>query len=150
MKKLLVVIGICILVVAMPLTTAAPLLKSTHLNAMTRHGQTLMTNGTFEGEFAEKNETGYIPLGTMEGTFSGESWGTFTGVWSLYEGNTSGTIEGWYFSHIFIGQFNTTGVEGSNWFIGLFRVNTTDNSFVAGALVFGEDNYVMRYAMGTI
>ena len=109
------------------------------------------TTGTFDGEFAEKNETGYIPLGTMEGTYGGsEHWGTFTGIWSLYDGSASGTIDGWFFSHIFIGQLNTTGVEGSSWFFGLYRVNATDNTFEAGAIVFENDSYVIRYAMGTI
>lgn len=151
MKKLMVVIGICLLVIAMPLTTASPLLKSNHLNTILRQNQPMPTNGSFVGEFAEKNETGYIPLGTLGGTYGGDDhWGTFTGTWTRYDGNGSGTIGGWYMSHIIIGQINTTGVEGSSWFFGLYRVNATDNSFTAGAIIFGEDDYLIRYAMGTI
>jgi hypothetical protein len=34
--------------------------------------------------------------------------------------------------------------------LGLCRVNTTDNSFVAGAIIGGSNGYFIRYAMGTI
>lgn len=150
MKKILVIIGICIILGAMPITVASPLLKSTHVNSVLREERPMLTNGSFTGEFAEKNENGTIPLGIISGTYAGEHMGTFTGIWSLYDGNASGTINGWFLGALFLGQLNTTGVEGSDWFIGLYRVNTTDNSFEAGAIVSANDGYAIRYAIGTI
>ncbi len=150
MKKILMIIGICVLVAALPMATASPILKSHHLNNLFRQERSMLTNGSFSGMFAEKNETGYVPLGTFSGTFAGDDSGTFEGIWALDNGTASGSLSGWYWDHIFIGQMNTTGVEGSNWFFGLYRVNTTDNSFEAAAIIFGFDNYAIRYAMGTI
>lgn len=144
------IIGICIIVAALPMATASPILKSHHFNNLLRHERTMLTNGSFSGSFAEKNETGYVPLGTFSGTFAGENSGTFEGIWALDNGSASGSFSGWYWSHIFLGQVNTTDVEGSSWVIGLYRVNTTDNSFEAAAILFGADNYAIRYAMGTI
>jgi hypothetical protein len=150
MKKILVILGICLVLVAMPMTTAFPTLGLKHMNKGLRYAQPLPINGSFTGEFALKNETGMIPLGTFSGTYAGEHIGTFTGIWSLYDGNASGMINGWSLGMIFFGQLNTTGVEGSNWFIGLYRVNTTDNSFEAGTIILGDNDYSIRYAMGNI
>jgi len=146
----MMIIGICIIVAALPMATASPILKSHQVNNLFRHERAMLTNGSFSGIFAEKNETGYVPIGTLSGTFAGENTGTFEGVWALDNGSASGSFNGWYFSHIFLGQVNTTGVEGSSWVLGLYRVNTTDNSFEAAAILFGTDNYAIRYAMGTI
>ena len=132
----------------MPLTTASPLLGLKHMNKGIRHAQSLPTDGSFTGAFAEKNETGYVPLGTFGGTYAGENSGTFTGTWTLNDESAAGTISGWYWGYIFFGQMNTTGTEGSNYFIGLYRVNTTDNSFEAGTIILGNNDYSVRYAMG--
>jgi hypothetical protein len=148
MKKILLIIGICLILVAMPMTTASPLLKSTPLKNLLQHGRPLLTNGSFTGVFAEKNESGYIPLGTIDGTYTEQH--SFTGAWSLFDGSVSGTIDGWYWGYIFYGQVHTNGMNESQWFGGLYRVNTTDNSFEAVSIIFGNDNYMIRYAMGTI
>jgi hypothetical protein len=151
MKKILVVVGICIVLAAMPMTSALPLFGSKHVNFLQKHALPTLTNGTFTGVFAEKNESGYIPLGDLSGTYNVGEWtGTFVGTWSLYDGSASGTISGMVWSHLFYGQLNTTGSDESSWFIGLYRVNTTDNSFEAGAIVFGNDQHYIRYAMGSI
>ena len=147
MKKIIVVLGICMVLVAMPLTTAFPLLGSNHITKLSRHARPALANGTFTGVFAEKNESGYIPLGNLSGTYQGSS---FTGIWTLDDGSASGALNGWSFGNFFIGQMNTTGTNQSNWFLGLYRVNTTDNSFVAGAIIGGSNGYFIRYAMGTI
>ena len=99
MKKILLIIGICLILVAMPMTTASPLLKSTPLKNLLQHGRPLLTNGSFTGVFAEKNESGYIPLGTIDGTYTEQHF--FTGAWSLFDGSASGTIEGTYWGYIF-------------------------------------------------
>jgi len=149
MKKLLVIVGICLVLAAMPMTTASPLTGLKQMNKGLRHAQPLPTNGGFIGVLAEKNETGYVPLGTFVGTYAGDTSGTFTGNWILFDGSASGTISGRYWGYIFFGQMNTTGVEGSNYFIGLFRANTTDHTFNAGAIILGNNDYSIRYAMGT-
>lgn len=110
----------------------------------------MLTNGSFTGVFALKNDSEYIPLGTFNGTYSGDIWGTFTGIWSFDNGSASGTIGGWYWGHIFVGQLHTDGINESQWFGGLYRVNTTENSFDAVAVILGNDNYMIRYATGTI
>jgi len=135
---------------AMPMTTASPLLGLRHSNHGLRHSSPTLTNGSFTGVFAMKNETGYVPLGTFSGTYTGEMFGSFIGTWALYNGSASGTFSGYCLSHLFFGWLNTTGSNQSNMFIGLYRVNTTDNSFEAGAIVFANDQYYIRYMMGTI
>jgi len=151
MKKILVVVGICIVLAAMPMTTAFPLFGARHTNYIQKHIRPTLTNGSFTGVFSEKNETGYIPLGELSGTYNeGGMSNTFVGTWSMYDGSASGDISGWFWNHIFIGQLNSTGSNESSWFVGLYRVNTTDNSFEAGSIVFGNDQYYMRYIMGSI
>jgi hypothetical protein len=151
MKKIFVVIGICIVLAAMPMTSAVPLFHSKHLNIMQKHVRPTLTNGTFTGEFSMKNESGYIPLGEFSGTFDAGEWsGTFVGSWSMFDGSAEGTMTGWVWSHLFFGQINTTGTGESNWFIGLHRVNETDNTFQAGAIIFGEEQYTIWYAIGSL
>ena len=147
MKKILLIIGICLILAAMPMTTASPLLKSKPMQNLLQRGRPLLTNGSFTGVFAEKNETGYNPLGTINGTYSEH---TFIGTWSLFDESASGTINGWYWQHIFIGSFNIDGSNESQWLGGLYRVNTTDSSFEAVSIILGNDDYMIRYAMGTI
>jgi hypothetical protein len=150
MKKIMVAIGICIVLAAMPMTTAFPLFGS-HVNVIQKHIRPTLTNGSYNGVYAMKNESGYIPLGELNGTYNIGEWsGTFNGTWSQYDGNASGTISGWILSHLFFGQLYTTGSNQSSTFIGLYRVNTTDNSFEAAAILFGNDQYNIRYAIGTI
>jgi hypothetical protein len=59
-------------------------------------------------------------------------------------------MNGWCWGHLFYGMINTTGSEESNWLVGLYRVNTTDNTFEAGSIIFGEDQYDIRYIMGSL
>ncbi len=149
MKKILAVVGICIFLAAMPMTSASLLSNLRPINII-HNAHPALTNGTFTGAYAMKNESGYIPLGEFEGTY--ESWeftGSFVGTWTAFDGNSSGTFSGWNWGYFFYGFMNTTGSEGSNLFIGLYRVNTTDNSFEAGAIIFGEDQHFIRYMMGT-
>jgi hypothetical protein len=151
MKKILVVVGICIVLAAMPMTTALPLFNLKPMNIIQHHARPSLTNGTFTGVFSMKNESGYIPLGEFTGTYDTEEFfGTFVGTWTTYDGNASGTMTGGNWGNIFYGQINTTGSEGSNWFIGLYRLNTTDNTFEAGAIIFGEDQHNIRYMMGSL
>jgi len=147
MKKIIVVLGICLVLIAMPMTTAFPLFGARHTNIIQKHMRPTLTNGSFTGVFAEKNESGYIPLGNFSGTYQGS---TFTGIWTLDDGSASGALGGWSFGYFFAGQMNTTGTNQSNWFFGLYRVNTTDNSFVAGAIIGGSNGHFIRYAMGSI
>jgi hypothetical protein len=150
MKKILVVLGICIVLVAMPMTTALPLFNLRPMNII-HNARPAQTNGTFTGVFAMKNESGYIPLGEFVGTYQSWEWtGSFVGTWFAYDGNSSGTMNGWCWGHLFYGMINTTGSEESNWLVGLYRVNTTDNTFEAGSIIFGEDQYDIRYIMGSL
>jgi len=144
MKKLILVLAIS-LVLLMPVTCASWTAAPKHLNRSHR----LSTDGNFSATFFLKNDTGYIPLGDLSGTYSNTGMSTtFVGVWSLDDGTASGTFNGWMWSHLFFGQLNTTGGNQSNWFIGLAHVNETDNSFAAVSIVFSEEQYLIRYILG--
>jgi len=104
-----------------------------------------LTGGNFSGQFAKKNDTGYVILGSLEGTYNDS--GTFDGMWNAYDGNISGTMSGWFWSHIFIGQIEYS--NNSDWFVGLYNVNTTSNEFVAVSLIFSSP-FMIRYAAGTL
>jgi len=145
MKKLLLILAISLLLLS-PIASSSYTAKPSHHLRPHR----IMTDGNFSGIFAMKNDTGYIPLGSMSGTYSvSNSYGTFEGVWSLDSGNDSGTMTGYVWDHIFLGQLNST-TGNSSYFVGLNRVNETDNSFVAVCVIFTQDNYVVRYAMGDL
>jgi len=147
MRKILVVLGVCAILTCMPMLTASPI-NFKHRGLMTRAG--LQTGGTFEGLFAEKNETGYNILGTISGTYEeGINWsfGTLVGVWAMNDGSASGDFSGNMIHSFFFGQYNVTGGE-SNWFIGLFRTNETTNEFQAISIVFGSEDYLIRYGIG--
>ena len=157
MKKLLVMVGICLVLAAMPMTFASPqpgvqhanqlLTAATHSNHLLRHHNPSLTNDTFTGIFAMKNESGYVPLGTLSGTFTTSD---FQGIWALDNGTASGTFSGWLWGYLFWGELHTDGSNESQWFGGLFRVNETDNSFQAVSIVLGYNGYAIRYAIGDI
>lgn len=149
MKKLIIALGICIVLIAMPLTTATTLSNLRPINII-HNARPALTNGTYTGVFAMKNESGYNPLGEFSGTYQTWEWtGSFEGTWTLYNGSASGTMTGWSWGYLFYGMLNTTGSEESDWFIGLYRVNTTDNTFEAGAIIFAEQHYIL-YMMGSL
>ena len=106
------------------------------------------TGGNFTGNFAKKNETGYVILGSLNGTYNKSSnyTGTFEGLWNTTDGNMSGTMAGWFWGHIFLGSIKTD--NSSYWFVGLYGVNTTSNKFYAVSIIFNS-SYVIRYAAGT-
>jgi hypothetical protein len=163
MKKLLIIVGICLVITAMPMTVASPQLgvqhsnqlittTSPHLgvqqsNHLLRHHNPSLTNGTFTGIFTMRNESGYIPLGTLNGTFS--DYG-FNGAWALDNGTASGTFNGVIWGYICWGELQTAGSNESHFFGGLFRVNETDNSFQAVSIVLGFNGYAIRYAIGNV
>jgi hypothetical protein len=151
MKKISIIVGVCIILAAMPMTSAVSLFAPNHASLIQNPARPTFTNGTFSGVFAMKNESGYIPLGDFNGTYDVGGWfGSFAGTWTMDEGNVSGTMSGWVLGYIVYGIINTTGGNVSNWFLGLYRVNETDNTFTAGAIIFGEDQHYIRYAMGSL
>ena len=157
MKKLLVIAGLCFVLVVMPMSIASPqlgvqhsnqLLTTTqHSNHLLRHHNPSLTNGTFSGIFTMKNESGYVPLGTLGGTFSDSG---FDGTWALDNGTASGTFSGYLWGYLCWGTLQTDGSNGTQWFGGLFRVNETDNSFQAVSIILGYNGYAIRYAIGDI
>lgn len=149
MKKLLVILGVCAVL------TCTPILNASQINHFKHRGLkpsvSLQSGGTFTGEFAMKNETGFIPLGNMSGTYTqGVNWtaGTLTGVWALYDETASGDFNGHIFHRLFIGQYNVTGGD-SGWFVGLYKLNETTNEFKAISIVFAGENHFVRYGIGT-
>jgi hypothetical protein len=148
MKKLLVVLGISLVLLAMPLTTTAshPVMSK----ILTRHHRAML-DGNFSGVYALKNESGYVPLGTFTGTFGGSNYSTtFEGTWAANDGNSSGTMQGAVWSHVFYGQVSVGETNETTWFVGLFDVNDTDNSFRAVSVVFGQEDFTVLYALGNI
>ncbi len=141
MKKLTVILGISLVLLSLaPITSAA--IPGRHL---LRHRQPMPTDGNFTGVIAIKNETGYVPVGEFSGTYAGF---TFEGTWS--EGSATGTMMGWAWGHIFIGQMNVTGMNQSTWFGGLFHVNATASTFRAVSIILLGENYTIRYALGDL
>jgi len=157
MKKLLVIAGLCLVLIAMPMTIASPqlgvqnanqiLTTTQHSTHLLRHHNPSLMNGTFTGIFAMKNESGYVPLGTIGGTFSDFN---FEGTWAFDNESASGTFSGWTWGPLCLGELQTDGSNESQWFGGLFRVNETDNSFQAVSIVLGDNGYAIRYAIGDI
>jgi hypothetical protein len=149
MKKLLAVLGICAILICVPMVSASPMNLFKHRGLIPRGS--LNTGGTFSGVFAEKNETGYNILGTISGTYTeGINWslGTIDGIWAMDDASASGNFSGSLFHRFFFGQYYVTG-GNSSWFIGLFRTNETTNEFQAITLVFAEEDYLIRYGIGT-
>ena len=109
-------------------------------------------DGNFSGVFAEKNETGYNILGTMEGYYStGFNWtaGQLAGVWAFDNGSASGEFNGYIFHRLFLGQYNVTDGNDTGWFIGLFKMNQTTNEFQAISLILTGQDHLIRYGLGT-
>jgi len=106
-------------------------------------------DGNFSGMFAMKNESGYVILGSLEGTYQKSSniSGSFDGIWNTTDDNESGTLNGWFWGSFLLGQIQQDAGE-SSWFIGLYSVNTTSNEFAAVTLIFSSP-YIVRYAAGT-
>lgn len=149
MKKLLAVLGICMILTCTPMLTASPINLFKHRGLIPR--ATLLSGGNFTGVFAEKNETGYNILGNISGTYSffaNSTFGIIDGIWAMDDGSASGNFSGNIWHRLFFGQYYTTG-GNSSWFIGLFRTNETSNEFKAISIVFTEDNYLIRYGIGT-
>lgn len=110
-------------------------------------GQT-STEGNFSGQFAKKNETGYIILGSINGSYQKTSnyTGMFDGMWNTTDGNSSGTMSGWFWGHFYLGEIELE--NDSHWFVGLYRINETSNEFYTAAIIFTSP-YLIRYAAGT-
>jgi len=149
MRKLLVILGICVIL------TCTPILSASQINPFKHRGLipkiSLQSGGTFSGEFAMKNETGFIPLGNISGTYTrGANWtaGTLSGIWAMYDETASGDFNGYIFHRLFIAQYNITDGD-SGWFIGLYKLNETTNEFRAISIVFAGENHLIRYAIGT-
>ena len=147
MRKIIVVLGICVILTSMPLIAASP--GSILNKVLPRIGS---TEGTFEGVFAEKDEYGYNILGNVSGSYSvsSRSWGTMSGTWETLDGNVSGDFSGYIWGRLFLGQYDITGSEDEGHYIGLFRVNETTSEFKAISLVFPGDDYLVRYALGDV
>ena len=149
MRKQLILLGICTFLICMPMITGSQLNLMKHRALMPKIIS--QSGGNFTGVFAEKNESGYNMLGTMSGTYTTSfnwSLGTLSGVWAMNDGNASGDFNGYILHRLFFGEYNVTGGE-SDWFIGLFRLNQTSNEFKAISIVFADDNYLIRYGIGT-
>jgi len=109
-------------------------------------GQT-STGGNFSGQYAMKNESGFVILGTINGTYEKNSnySGSFEAIWNSTDGNASGTMSGWYWGCLFLGQIEYD--NDSYWFVGLYKTNTTSNEFYSVAIIFSSP-WIIRYAAG--
>jgi hypothetical protein len=121
----------------------------THKKILRRSTDLNVTTGNFTGKFAKKNDTGYIVLGSLNGTYNKSSnyTGIFEGAWNTTDGNMSGTMAGWFWGYVFFGKIKSD--NSSYWFIGLYRVNTTSNNFYAVSVIF-DSACIVRYAAGTL
>jgi len=157
MKKFMVLFLIGILLVGISSASAivipkannngfGPILKVTEKLAKNTIRQTSV-EGNFSGQFALKNESGYVFLGTVEGTYetSGNYTGSFDGIWNTTDENSSGAMSGWFWGHFYLGQISYD--NDTYWFVGLYRVNTTSSEFYTAAIIFTSPCLV-RYAAG--
>jgi len=157
-KKIAAILIIGILVLSISSASAIILPKAGNLvnraplkinNKLTQKNTFLdSTEGNFTGKFAKKNDTGYIILGSLNGTYNKSSnyTGTFSGAWNTTNGSISGTMDGWFWGYVFLGTIKSD--NSSYWFVGLYRVNTTSNKFYAVSVIF-DSSYIIRYAAGT-
>jgi len=159
MKKIWTVLILGMLIVGMSSVSASFIQKTEKISSRIsssviekiddRIARESQQDGNFSGMFAKKNESGYVILGSLEGTYnmSSNNSGSFDGIWDMTDENISGTFNGWFWGSFILGQIEQdTG--GSSWFIGLYRVNTTSNEFGAVALIFSSP-CIIRYAAGT-
>lgn len=58
----------------------------------------------------------------------------------------SGTMAGWFWGYIFLGSIKSD--NSSYWFVGMYRVNETENKFYSVFIIFNS-SYTVRYAAGT-
>jgi hypothetical protein len=152
MKKLFVIFIIGFLLSGISLSTASTIEQNQEHLVQKFLPKTLnrdVIEGTFTGQFALKNESGYVILGTVEGSYNKTNYtGEFEGVWTLNEDDSTGTFQGWFWGSFFMGQIETT--NGTDWFAGLSMVNETDNSYSAIILALDENyDYYIRYSAGT-
>lgn len=154
MKKIISLILIGLVVLTLPCATAINLrntdiIKSRPvLNRISVQPVDINGTGNFSGMYAKKNDTGYVILGSIEGTyeFSSEYTGSFSGIWNTTSGNASGTLSGWFWGFVFLGsiQYNNE----TDWFVGLYRINETSYEFGAVALIL-TSSFPVRYIAGT-
>ncbi|MHA2367035.1 MAG: hypothetical protein ACXAC7_23990 [Candidatus Hodarchaeales archaeon] len=155
MKKILAILIVGIFVVSIPAASSLMLPRIARRNITTTPVQTTdvpeWADGNISGVYAIKNETGqYEILGNLFGYYDlwwGNSSGSFEGTWETLNGSQSGQFAGWFFYQIALGYYNVTGSEESGGFISLIRINETDMSIQAVALVSNEDDYSINYAL---
>jgi hypothetical protein len=106
------------------------------------------TGGNFSGQYAMKNESGFVFLGSINGSYemSSNYTGTFEAIWNSTDGNESGNMSGWYWGQFYLGEIEYA--NDSYWFIGIYRVNTSSNEFYSAAIIFSSP-WIIRYAAGT-
>ena len=155
MKKILAILLVGIFVVSIPAASSLMLPRIARKHILTDIVQSTdapeWADGNFSGVFAMKNETGqYVILGNVFGYINlwwGNSSGNYAGAWETLDGNQSGYFAGWFFHHLALGYYNTTGSNETGGFISLFRTNETDMTIKAVALISTDDDYSIRYSM---
>ena len=154
MKKIISLILIGLVVLMLPTATAINF-RNTNiikpqpvLNKINIRPTDINGTGNFSAMFAKKNDTGYVILGNIEGTyeFSSEYSGSFSGIWNTTSGDASGTLSGWFWGFIFLGSIQYD--NESDWFVGLYRINETSYEFGAIALIL-TSSFPIRYCAGT-
>ena len=155
MKKILAILLVGIFVVSIPAASSMMLPRIARRQKLFDSPvQTTdvpeWADGNLTGVYAMKNETGYEILGNISGYYGvmwGNNSGYYSGVWESLDGTQSGAFAGWFFYHVALGYYNLTGSEDAGGFIGLFRVNESDMTIKSVALVTGDDDYFIRYAL---
>ncbi len=158
MKKIMAVFMIGILLIGFSSATALVLPKADNFRlrpfkqvtkklVSENFGQT-STGGNFSGQYAMKNESGYVILGTINGTYemSSNYSGSFDAIWNSTDGNESGDMSGWFWGALYLGQLEYA--NDSYWFVGLYGVNETASEFYTVAIIF-TSSWTIRYAAGT-
>ena len=155
MKKILAILLVGIFVVSIPSASSLMLPKLAIRNISKTPVSTTdvpeWADGEISGVFALKNETGeYEIQGNVFGYYGywwGNNSGSFEGTWETLDGSQSGQFAGWFFYHLAVGYYNTTGSEDEGGFVSLFRRNETDMSINAVSLAYNEEDHFIRYAL---
>ena len=140
MKKILLTLGICFILVAMPAMTANPMKQinnpriKTLITDIEKQIPTLDTppgwaNGVFSGDWGLDIWGGWhIPIGWTHGYFNrAPNFGYFNAVFAKYgEENATWLIKGFFLGPFMFGSFAENEYANETLFVGIGRITETE------------------------
>jgi hypothetical protein len=151
MKKILAILLVGIFVVSIPTGSAMFFPRKIKNDPISTTDIPEWADGNITGVYALKNESGYVILGNVFGYYhrTFQYYGYYAGMWESLDGTQTGYFQGIFIGRLAIGQFNDTITGDTGNFFSLFRMNETDYTITAVALVYAIDDYDIRYSLCT-